>query len=129
MADRTEGKSWDYFLPTAYGWLDKLVTTTETQPVVGACHVVAVKKGQDEKIELSAPAMAGDLKERILKQCELMGWKGKSTTHRLVVDNKCFLLCVLTNLEVSPPQKARQLGMDAVGDLKDLDFEHGVIVA
>lgn len=126
MNGRMDQMNWQSLLPEAYHWIDRVKVEATAAPRDQAWHVVAVQKN-DAGVTLDAPGLSAEAKAQILAAAEKLGFKGKANI-RLSLTQQNYLLVPLTSIETTPPQRARQLGMDAANDLRDAGVSEIVLV-
>lgn len=119
MTQRIEQMAWKSVLSPAFKWLETVKITTGAKDVKkDAWHVVPVTK-DTETVKWDGIQLDKAWIEKITTAAAALNWVGKPTTMRLQVDNMKFLLVGIPSLAVKNTQKARQVALDAVADLRD----------
>jgi len=120
MSPGPTSTSWDAFLPQAFHWIAAVERRVIQAPKAGAWHLLGLRRRDKDDIEITAAQVPAEIKERLLEQCRILGWKGQSPTLKVVLDQTPWLLSMEPDSGLTSAQKGRQIGMDAAVALGEL---------
>ena len=120
MKSRVDLKRWKDYIPSIFSWLETIKPVASEKPGAGDVCFVATKATKDG-FEIDAPGMSADVSNSLVKLSSDFGWAGKGGVFRTTLGENYYVLVPTAAIESTGVQKARQVGIDAVTALADVN--------